>query len=84
MCFTRGLIAFALQLTKGRTLIIEACRKLGVSEQRYFRWKKKSAANGNLTRTEDGAHTTGAAGTRNGHFDIAYTVDGQHRLICER
>ena len=36
--------------------------------------------NGNITRTEDNIHTAGAAGSGNGLFDVAYTMDGVNRL----
>jgi len=35
--------------------------------------------NGNITRTEDNVHTAGAAGSGNGLFDVAYTMDGVGR-----
>jgi putative transposase len=34
-------IAFALRQAEGGTLVPEVCRKMGVSEQTYYRWKKK-------------------------------------------
>ena len=34
-------IAFALRQAEGGTPVPEVCRKMGVSEQTYYRWKKK-------------------------------------------
>jgi len=34
-------IAFALRQAKMRTPVSEVCRKIGVSEQTYYRWKRK-------------------------------------------
>jgi len=36
--------------------------------------------NGNITGTEDNAHTAGAVGSGNGLFDVAYTMDGVNGL----
>ena len=37
--FTEGQIAFALRQAEGGVPIREVCRKMGVSEQTFFRWK---------------------------------------------
>lgn len=39
--FTEQQIAFALQQAESGTAIAEICRKLGVSEQTFYRWKKR-------------------------------------------
>lgn len=44
--FTEEQIAFALRQTEGGTPVREVCRKLGVSEQTIYRWKKKFAGMG--------------------------------------
>jgi len=39
--FTEEQIAFALRQAESGTRVIEVCRKMGISEQTFFRWKKK-------------------------------------------
>jgi putative transposase len=39
--FTEEQIAFALRQAEGGTRVAEVCRKMGISEQTFFRWKKK-------------------------------------------
>lgn len=39
--YTEEQIAFALQQVEHGTPVSEVCRKLGVTEQTYYRWKKK-------------------------------------------
>jgi putative transposase len=39
--FTDQQIAFALQQAETGTAVGEVCRKMGVSEQTYYRWKKR-------------------------------------------
>jgi putative transposase len=39
--FTEQQIAFALQQAEGGTAIAEIRRKLGISEQTFYRWKKR-------------------------------------------
>jgi len=39
--FTEEQIAFALRQAEAGTRVIEVCRKMGISEQTLFRWKKK-------------------------------------------
>ncbi len=41
--FTDQQIAFALQQAEAGTPVAEGCRKMGVSEATYFRWKQKYA-----------------------------------------
>ena len=38
--FTEEQIVAALRRVEGGTPVAEVCRKLGVSEQTYYRWKK--------------------------------------------
>jgi len=38
--FTDQQIAFALQQAEGGTPVEEVCRKMGVSQATFFRWKK--------------------------------------------
>ena len=40
---TKVQIAFALRQAEAGDPIVEVCRKMGVSEQTFFRWKKKFA-----------------------------------------
>jgi len=44
--FTEQQIAFALRQAEGGASVREVCRKLGVSEQTFYRWKKKFAGMG--------------------------------------
>ena len=44
--FTEEQIAYALHEVELRTGVAEICRKLGVSEQTFYRWKKKFAGMG--------------------------------------
>ena len=39
--FTEEQIAYALRQAEGGTPVLDVCRKLGVSEQTFYRWKKK-------------------------------------------
>ena len=39
--FTEEQIAFALRQAESGTRVAVVCRKMGISEQTYFRWKKK-------------------------------------------
>ena len=39
--FTEEQIAFALRQAETGTRVAEVCRKMGIAEQTYFRWKKK-------------------------------------------
>ena len=34
-------IALALKQAEGGTPVLEVCRKMGVAEQTFYRWKKK-------------------------------------------
>ncbi len=39
--FTEEQIAYALRQAEGGSPVAEICRKLGVTEQSFYRWKKK-------------------------------------------
>jgi putative transposase len=39
--FTEEQIAYALRQAESGTPVLDVCRKLGVSEQTFYRWKKK-------------------------------------------
>jgi putative transposase len=39
--FTEEQIAYALRQVEGGTRVAEVCRKMGVTEATFFRWKKK-------------------------------------------
>ncbi len=39
--FTEQQIAFALQQAESGTPVGDVCRKMGVSEQTFYRWKKR-------------------------------------------
>ena len=39
--YTEAQIAFALKQAETGTPVAEVCRKMGISENTYYRWKKK-------------------------------------------
>jgi putative transposase len=39
--FTEEQIAYSLRQAESGTPVLDLCRKLGVSEQTFYRWKKK-------------------------------------------
>jgi putative transposase len=39
--FTEEQISFALRQAEGGTPVTEVCRKMGISEQSFYRWKRK-------------------------------------------
>ena len=39
--YTTEQIAFALRQADGGTAVQEVCRKMGISEQTFYRWRKK-------------------------------------------
>ena len=39
--FTEEQIAFALRQAEHGTKVVEVCRKMGISEQTFYRWKNK-------------------------------------------
>ena len=44
--FTEEQIAHALRQVEAGTAVLEVCRKLGVTEQTFYRWKRKFAGMG--------------------------------------
>jgi putative transposase len=44
--FSEGQVAFALRQDESGTSVVEVIRKLGVSEQIFYRWKKRFAGLG--------------------------------------
>ncbi len=44
--FTAQQIAFAVQQAETGVTVEEVCRKLGISQQTFYRWKKKFAGLG--------------------------------------
>ncbi len=44
--FTEEQIAFALRQAEAGTAVAEVCRKMGVSEATFFRWRKRFAGMG--------------------------------------
>ena len=44
--FTEEQIAFALRQAESGTPVPDVCRKLGVTEQSFYRWKRKYAGMG--------------------------------------
>lgn len=44
--FSEEQVAFALRQSESGTAVDEVCRKLGVAQQTFYRWKKKFAGMG--------------------------------------
>ncbi len=44
--FTQEQIVYALRQAESGTPVLEVCRKLGVTEQTFYRWKRKFAGLG--------------------------------------
>ncbi|MFH1301876.1 MAG: transposase [Planctomycetota bacterium] len=44
--YTEEQIAFALRQAESGTAVVEVTRKMGISEQTFYRWKKKFAGMG--------------------------------------
>lgn len=44
--YTEAQIAFALRQVESGTPVVEVTRKMGISEQTFYRWKKKFAGMG--------------------------------------
>lgn len=44
--FTEEQIASALRQAEGGTAVAEVCRKVGITEQTFYRWKRKFAGMG--------------------------------------
>jgi putative transposase len=44
--FTEEQIAYALRQVESGTPVLDVCRKIGITEQTFYRWKKKFAGMG--------------------------------------
>ena len=44
--FTQEQIAYTLKQAEGGTAVAEVCRKVGITEQTFYRWKRKFAGMG--------------------------------------
>lgn len=44
--FTEAQITYALRQVEAGTPVLEVCRKFGITEQTFYRWKKKFAGMG--------------------------------------
>ena len=44
--YTPEQVAFAMRQAESGTSVSEVCRKMGIAEQTYYRWKKKYAGMG--------------------------------------
>ena len=44
--YTAEQVAFALRQAESGTQVSEVCRKMGISEQTFYRWKKRFAGMG--------------------------------------
>ena len=44
--FTEEQIAYALRQVEAGTPVLEVCRRIGITEQTFYRWKKKFAGMG--------------------------------------
>jgi putative transposase len=44
--FTEEQVAYALRQVEAGSPVLEVCRKLGITEQTFYRWKKKFAGMG--------------------------------------
>jgi putative transposase len=44
--FTEEHVAYTLRQAEAGTPVLEICRKLGISQQTFYRWKKKFAGMG--------------------------------------
>jgi hypothetical protein len=84
--FTDQQIAFALKQAETGTPVEEVCRKLGISQQTFYRWKKKFAGLGTeehfltASGTENGSrsyltHTLITPGSKNGGIPEAHVGD---------
>ena len=54
--FTDQQIAFAVQQAEAGVAVEEVCRKLGISQQTFYRWKKKFAGLGVAEPTRPCGH----------------------------
>jgi putative transposase len=67
--FTEEQMVYALCQAAAGALVADVCRKLGISEQTFYRWKKKFAGMGvaelrRLRQTRRGEPETQATGGR--------------------
>ena len=69
--FTEEQIAFALRQVEGGVPVKEVCRKLQISEQTFYRWKKKS-----------GGQTSGRSSPLGIDYVGAGTCGGSRRNGC--
>lgn len=44
--FTEEQVAYALRQVEAGTPVLDVCRRLGITEQTFYRWKKKFAGMG--------------------------------------
>ena len=44
--FSEQILAFALRQAEGGSSVRDVCRKMGISEQTFYRWKRKFAGMG--------------------------------------
>ncbi len=44
--FTNEQITYALRQAESGTTVVEVCRKMGITEQTFYRWKRKFAGIG--------------------------------------
>jgi len=65
--FTEEQIAQALWLVEAGAVAIDVCRKMGVSEQTFYRWKKKY---GGMGSEGLGEGSTAASGVSKGSITI--------------
>ena len=56
--FTEEQIAFALRQAETGTRAAEVCRKMGIAEQTYFRWKKKYGGRASRNSAEGSGKTS--------------------------
>ena len=76
--FTDEQVAMALRQAEAGTPVGEICRKLGVSEQSFYRWKKRFGALGvsELRELRQLRAELGATGADHGHLTSALGRDG--------
>jgi putative transposase len=60
-CYTDEQIAFALRQAGVGTALAEVCRRVGVSEPTFYRWKKQFDFEGAATVLEEACATRGMA-----------------------
>lgn len=60
---TNEQIAFALRQAENGTPVAEICRKMGVSEPSFYRWKKQFSATGGAARSSPKGYRRWGAGS---------------------